>query len=882
MAAAPSTDMAQFFDFGEAAMPDTQQQSGQDTLAIQESESRLLNSFLETNNVQTKEFNTDFSSWLPGYQKPATPCDYCRSKSLECFIYNTKPDGTSGCSPCNNLFRPCSFSNPELMPYRTQRTALDTLDVVGENDVHLWGGLTRRKQLRSKGHIGPIDDESGDLGPKKGAAAARFPRAAVKILKDWMVEHHDHPYPTDEEKEFLGEQTGLSTGQISNWMANTRRRQKARPKRSSSPSIRPSTEALNIPPGRTWESLNPFERWKHSPPENEPAPLTAIAQAVETFDLPDSISVSSSYQQQSSNRSTDSFSVFRAPSLSSLETGFTNMSSGSLGSHKTVYSHGSKHSLGSMNSLKAKEKRRRRRIPARAPKDTEKDAPRIFQCTFCTDRFKSKYDWQRHEKSLHLSLEKWICAPLGEVVADTATGKSKCVYCGELEPSKDHLATHNHAACEEKGLESRTFYRKDHLRQHLRLMHDVKMIPAMDLWKSEAQYIKSRCGFCNMEFDKWQDRTDHLSKEFRNGADMRNWKGCRGFSPEVAVHVTNAMPPYLIANESKSPFPFSATNKNSCSQIPVSLVSKDLEYLLPTTDLSDAYQNGGQHVGPIVLQNTTAEDYLTHSANTQSRATCWEILTLRLGRFAREHFEKDGACTITDEMLQKEARVILYGEPDDPWHQTAADNPEWLNLFKKAHGIGSNTQIPGLNSEHEVYEDLGLSSNAQLDPSFNANNAIDFNVLRLSMNDPTRAIQFDCSLAGTTNMYTHARDLSHTQSPIPGLTASSSASPTTTASRRASGMTMASINEQSCMGLTKAVDDFHLPSWDQLPSEFQNPATSVGFQSTIPLEATTSAMDVSAVGAEAPLMTWDDHELGFDMDMDLDFATELANSGLVQ
>jgi len=874
--------MAQFFDFGEAAMPDAPQHSGQDVSMVQESESRLLNAFLETDNVDTEEFNTDFSSWLPGYQKPATPCDYCRSKSLECFIYNTKPDGTSGCSPCNNLFRPCSFSNPELMPYRTQRTALDTLDVVGENDVHLWGGLTRRKQLRSKGHIGPIDDESGDLGPKKGAAAARFPRAAVKILKDWMVEHHDNPYPTDEEKELLGEQTGLSTGQISNWMANTRRRQKARPKRSSSPSIRPSTEALNIPPGRTWESLNPFERWKHSPPENEPAPLTAIAQAVETFDLPDSVSVSSSYQQQSSNRSTDSFSVFRAPSLSSLETGFTNMSSGSLGSHKTVYSHGSKHSLGSMTSLKAKERRRRRRIPARAPKDTEQDAPRIFQCTFCTDRFKSKYDWQRHEKSLHLSLEKWICAPLGEVVADTATGKSKCVYCGELEPSKDHLATHNHSACEEKGLESRTFYRKDHLRQHLRLMHDVKMTPAMDLWKSEAQYIKSRCGFCNMEFDKWQDRADHLSKEFRNGADMRNWKGCRGFSPEVAVHVTNAMPPYLIANESKSPFPFSATDKNSCSQIPVSFVNKDLEYLLPSTDLSDAYQDGGQNVGSIVLQNTTAEDYSAQSANTHSRATCWEILTLRLGRFAREHFEKNGAYTITDEMLQKEARVILYGEPDDPWHQTAADNPEWLNLFKKAHGIDSNTQGPGLNSQHEVYEDLGLSSNAQLDPSFNANNAIDFNVLRLPMNDPTRAIQFDCSLAGTTNMYTHARDLSHTQSPIPGLTASSSASPTTTASRRASGMAMASINEQSCMDLTKAVDDFHLPSWDQLPSEFQNPATSAGFLSTIPLEATTSAMDVSAVGAEAPGMAWDDHELGFDMDMDLDFATELANSGLAQ
>jgi hypothetical protein len=68
------------------------------------------------------------------------------------------------------------------------------------------------------------------------------------------------PYPTDEDKEMLREQTGLSIGQISNWMANTRRRQKARPKRSASPSIRPSTKAINIPVGRTWESLSTYPK----------------------------------------------------------------------------------------------------------------------------------------------------------------------------------------------------------------------------------------------------------------------------------------------------------------------------------------------------------------------------------------------------------------------------------------------------------------------------------------------------------------------------------------------------------------------------------------------------------------------------------------------
>jgi hypothetical protein len=198
--------------------------------------------------------------------------------------------------------------------------------------------------------------------------------------------------------------------------------------------------------------------------------MNAIAHAVETFDPPASGSASTSYRNDTSNDSTGSFSVFKAPSISSLETGLTGMSSGSLGSHNSAYSYGSRHSLGSMNSLKSKERRRRRRLPTRAPKADANEAPRLFQCTFCTDRFKSKYDWSRHEKSLHLSLEKWICAPLGQVIVDKASGKRKCVYCDALEPSDEHLATHQHSCCEEKGLESRTFYRKDHLRQHLRLM----------------------------------------------------------------------------------------------------------------------------------------------------------------------------------------------------------------------------------------------------------------------------------------------------------------------------------------------------------------------------------------------------------------------------
>ncbi len=101
-------------------------------------------------------------------------------------------------------------------------------------------------------------------------------------------------------------------------------------------------------------------------------------------------------------------------------------------------------------------------------------------------------------------------SPSSPVVTDIATGKKKCVYCEEQDPSDEHIESHNHRQCEEKGLDARTFYRKDHLRQHLRLMHNCEMLPSMDNWKSVAANINSRCGFCAKRFAVWNERVDHL------------------------------------------------------------------------------------------------------------------------------------------------------------------------------------------------------------------------------------------------------------------------------------------------------------------------------------------------------------------------------------
>ena len=278
-----------------------------------------------------------------------------------------------------------------------------------------------RSKARASGSTTPVRLDDAPGSSKRNGI--RFPRHAVKTLRDWLDAHSDNPYPTEEEKAELEKTTELKSSQIANWLANARRRRKVtettRPRACTSPSLKPSTSAINIPAAeKPWDELNPFERWKHSPPENEPAAITDIVNAVANSDLPDdqvSTSPSSFGKRRKRSSAGSGFSNVRAPSATSFETG---QSSSLSASNSAAYSHHSSQSHGSFgsfnSSLAGKRDRRRRRRPAPAPvRKPADEKKRVFQCTFCTDTFKSKYDWTRHEKSLHLSLEKWICAPLG-------------------------------------------------------------------------------------------------------------------------------------------------------------------------------------------------------------------------------------------------------------------------------------------------------------------------------------------------------------------------------------------------------------------------------------------------------------------------------------
>ncbi|RBA13450.1 hypothetical protein FPRO05_02243 [Fusarium proliferatum] len=120
---------------------------------------------------------------------------------------------------------------------------------------------------------------------------------------------------------------------------------------------------------------------------------------------------------------------------------------------------------------------------------------------------------------------------------------------------EDHVETHNPKSCQE-----RTFSRKDHLRQHLRLVHNATPVEwIISQWRTPQLRVRSKCGFCHRAMETWAGRADHLADHFKMGHTMAQWQGDWGFEKAVHDLVESSIPPYLIASESQTPFPFRAS-----------------------------------------------------------------------------------------------------------------------------------------------------------------------------------------------------------------------------------------------------------------------------------------------------------------------------------
>ncbi|KAH3834205.1 hypothetical protein DPMN_107524 [Dreissena polymorpha] len=74
------------------------------------------------------------------------------------------------------------------------------------------------------------ESSSGSGGKQAGKGAKRqkkrgiFSKTATNILRAWLFQHLQHPYPSEDQKKQLGAETGLTILQVNNWFINARRR----------------------------------------------------------------------------------------------------------------------------------------------------------------------------------------------------------------------------------------------------------------------------------------------------------------------------------------------------------------------------------------------------------------------------------------------------------------------------------------------------------------------------------------------------------------------------------------------------------------------------------------------------------------------------------
>ncbi|KAF3767439.1 hypothetical protein M406DRAFT_345452 [Cryphonectria parasitica EP155] len=608
----------------------------------------------------------DFSFWalehfetshlIPGLdemdvQSSEPSCDACRASGSECRRVD---EGRSMicCTSCAALDISCSFSHS---PGRDSTgSGVSPPKHASGDHIHTLLEDVQQSDLRSSSspdlnNAATGNDSGNDNSPKPPAVpkiGARFSRDSVRILKTWLSTHSHRPYPNDEERERLQKQTGLNKTQIANWLANARRRSKGKFQRtrSTSPSVRGWTGAVEIPrrrgtPAFESEYLSPLQRWENSPPENEPASVTAIASAI-LHSNPDDSGINSPFNLTDD----DAGRSCKGSSASSFGT------SPSSASFASAYSRGSRGSFQSFDQ-RGRRRRRRRTVPKQSGEKPGLNAPpKTFQCTFCTESFRTKHDWQRHEKSLHLSLERWVCSPNGPRALNPDVNKMCCVFCAQADPDDAHIESHNHTACQEKPLNERTFYRKDHLRQHLKLVHNTKYLNwNMDSWKAPTPDIRSRCGFCGSVLGTWPARVDHLAEHFKTGSDMKSWKGDWGFEPAVLSMVENSIPPFMIHDERTTPLPFQA----------------------------------GQH-------------------SSESPRNAYELLKFELVSMLQDRRDANGA-TLTDDELQHEACRIIYAS-DALSKGEIASHFSWLrDLLMSRDELRLRAQLGLLRGHAENY-----------------------------------------------------------------------------------------------------------------------------------------------------------------------------------
>ncbi|CAF0823880.1 unnamed protein product [Rotaria sordida] len=67
-------------------------------------------------------------------------------------------------------------------------------------------------------------EENDDIPQHRQKKRGIFPKSATLLMRAWLFQHLNHPYPSEEQKKIFARETNLNVLQVNNWFINARRR----------------------------------------------------------------------------------------------------------------------------------------------------------------------------------------------------------------------------------------------------------------------------------------------------------------------------------------------------------------------------------------------------------------------------------------------------------------------------------------------------------------------------------------------------------------------------------------------------------------------------------------------------------------------------------
>lgn len=116
------------------------------------------------------------------------------------------------------------------MDFSLDQSGMDGHDLMGfgpllptESERSLMERVRQELKIELKqGFKSRIEDVREEILRKR--RAGKLPGDTTSVLKNWWQQHSKWPYPTEEDKAKLVEETGLQLKQINNWFINQRKR----------------------------------------------------------------------------------------------------------------------------------------------------------------------------------------------------------------------------------------------------------------------------------------------------------------------------------------------------------------------------------------------------------------------------------------------------------------------------------------------------------------------------------------------------------------------------------------------------------------------------------------------------------------------------------